>query len=656
MRNAFAEELTKVASENQKVFMLAGDIGNNLFNDYKEKHPLRFKNCGIAEGNMISMAAGLAMSGFKPIAYTITPFITSRCFEQIRVDMCYHNLPVIIVGVGSGLCYGNLGPTHHSCEDIAILKSLPNMKIYCPGDAQEVRAALREALKHDGPVYIRLGKKREPVFHKEIPDLVKPLVIKEGEDICILSTGNILPEAIKAAEILEQKNISTQVVSFHTVKPLDTEFLSKIFSNFDKIVTVEEHSLIGGFGSYVAEWANDNGKKNFIRIATKDDFLPTAGSHNYAREYFEIDSESIVNKIIEGRKMQETQLINQNSTTEAAILVQTGQPLEVTTITLPVLNTGQVLVEIVYSGVCHTQISECRGRRGEDKYLPHCLGHEGSGIVKAVGENVTKLQPGDKVIISWMQGSGHNVPGTKYSWQNKEVNAGGVTTFQKKAVISENRLTKIKEGLSMQDAAVLGCAVATGLGSVFNTAKPKVGQSLAVFGTGGIGLCALAGAKISGCHPIIAVDINDSKLILAKQMGATHFINPTRTNPFEEIKRITTNLDFAIESVGIPKLMNQALQAIRPQGGTVVVIGNAPYGQKWELDPQQLNQGKRILGTWGGDNRPDEDFVKYMDLVISGKLDLGIFTSKLYSLSEINQAITDLENGLVARPLIDMNK
>jgi transketolase len=165
MRNAFADEITKLGAVDQRVVLLSGDIGNKLFDKYKEKAEGRFFNCGVAEANMMSVAAGMALCGLRPVIYTITPFTTTRCFEQIRVDACYHKAPVIIVGTGSGLSYAELGPTHHSCEDMAILRALPEMTVMAPGDVPELRAALRAALKQDGPVYIRIGKKGEPNIH-----------------------------------------------------------------------------------------------------------------------------------------------------------------------------------------------------------------------------------------------------------------------------------------------------------------------------------------------------------------------------------------------------------------------------------------------------------------------------------------------------------
>ncbi|MBR9691994.1 transketolase [Candidatus Woesearchaeota archaeon] len=303
MRNAFADELTKIGKENEKVVMLSADIGNRLFDNYKEKNPERFYNCGVAEQNTIGLAAGLAMSGFRPIAYTITPFITTRVYQQIRIDLCYNNVPVIVVGVGSGLSYSELGPTHHSTEDITIMRTLPNMTVLCPADANEARGALRAALKHDGPVYFRLGKKNEPLFHKDVPkfEIGKPIVMTQGEDVCILSVGNILPEAMDASKLLKEKGVSAQVVSFHTVKPLNKDFLKKTFSKFKIVATLEEHNLKGGFGSAVAEWLIDEEKdynSKLVRFGVKDMFFTIIGKQPFARKYFNIDSVSIAKRII----------------------------------------------------------------------------------------------------------------------------------------------------------------------------------------------------------------------------------------------------------------------------------------------------------------------------------------------------------------------
>lgn len=303
MRNAFADELRMLAKENKDIMLLSGDIGNRLFDGFKEDNSDRFLNCGVAEQNMMGVAAGMALSGMRPVTYTITPFITSRCYEQIRVDVCYHDLPVIIVGVGGGLCYAIGGATHQSCEDIGMLRLLPNMTVVCPGDSHEVRGALRAALKSKGPVYIRLGKKNEPVVHKGPVDLVlgKSIVMKEGTDVCILSTGNVLPVCLDTAKDLGERGVSAKVVSFHTVKPLDRAMLADAFSSFDLVVTVEEHSLLGGFGAAVAEWLADQRpqRARLLRIGSPDSFFHRTCDQGAARENAGITCSCVLDRILE---------------------------------------------------------------------------------------------------------------------------------------------------------------------------------------------------------------------------------------------------------------------------------------------------------------------------------------------------------------------
>ena len=339
--------------------------------------------------------------------------------------------------------------------------------------------------------------------------------------------------------------------------------------------------------------------------------------------------------------------------TQAAILVEPNR-IVIDDISLPPLKPGQVLVEIHYSGICHTQLSEVRGHRGHDPYLPHCLGHEGSGKVLEVGPKVEKVKPGDTVILSWMKGSGMNVPGSLYDWKGKTVNAGAITTFSRHSILSENRLTPISSELPMKEAALIGCAIPTGLGVVFNTAQPKAGESLAVFGCGGIGLCALLGAQILGCVPRIAIDLNPKKLAMAKAMGATHCIDASSEDPVEALKKIGP-LDFAIEASGSPIAMQQAFKAVRSQGGAAVIVGNARFDQHLSLDPKEFNQGKKLLGTWGGDNQPDIHFPRYCNLIRYGHLELTPFTNNTYRLDQIDTALSDLETGQVLRPLLDMS-
>jgi transketolase len=290
MRNAFAAEITEVARNDPRVVLLSGDIGNRLFDTFKDRHPDRFYNCGVAEANMIGLAAGMAMNGLRPVAYTITPFITTRCLEQIRVDVCYHDVGVTIVGVGAGLAYASLGPTHHSCEDMAFLRALPNMAVLAPGDAVEVRLGLRQAVQRGHGTYMRLGKKGEAVVHKTPPEFTigKAITVRDGAEVCLLSTGNMLPEVIETAERLNHAGISAQVASFHTVKPLDAEYLQKAFKKFALVATAEEHSLIGGFGAAVAEWLAGQPPQRaaLVRFGTADAFHHESGEQEHARHCF----------------------------------------------------------------------------------------------------------------------------------------------------------------------------------------------------------------------------------------------------------------------------------------------------------------------------------------------------------------------------------
>ena len=301
MRDAFAAEMSELAARDERVVLLMGDIGNRMFDGYKSRFPSRFMNAGIAEANMISVAAGMAMCGLRPVAYTIAPFITTRCLEQIRVDLCYHQMPVVFAGVGAGLCYASLGSTHHACEDIALLRVLPNMTVLCPGDPVEVRLALRAALRHEGPVYLRLGKKGEPVVHREEPAFVigRGIVMRPGEDLCLISTGNVLPLVIEAGQTLEARGISTQVVSLPTVKPLDEALLEDVFGRCRVVATIEEHSLLGGLGGSVAEWLADRPapRARLCRIATADAFVHEAGEHDHARELTGLTVASIVERV-----------------------------------------------------------------------------------------------------------------------------------------------------------------------------------------------------------------------------------------------------------------------------------------------------------------------------------------------------------------------
>jgi len=290
MRNAFAQELTEIARRDPRVVLLSGDIGNRLFDGLKASCPERFFNCGVAEANMMGMAAGMALSGLRPVCYTIAPFITYRCLEQIRVDVCYHQAPVVIVGTGAGLAYASLGATHHSCEDLGMLRLLPGLAVVAPADAAEVRGALRAALRSPYPTYLRLGKKGEPAVHSSEPDfqIGKALEIRTGADVCLLGTGNLTSVALETADRLQAEGLSATVISFHTLKPLDETTLTRVFARFRLVATLEEHSILGGLGGSVAEWMAEHapGTARLLCCGSADEFLHETAGQQQARERY----------------------------------------------------------------------------------------------------------------------------------------------------------------------------------------------------------------------------------------------------------------------------------------------------------------------------------------------------------------------------------
>ena len=301
MRNAFVKEITNIAQKNKKIVLLAGDIGYKLFDNFKRKYPQRFYNCGVAETNMTTVAAGLALKGFTPITYTIATFNVYKTVEQIKIDICYPNLGVIIVGVGSGLSYAGLGATHHAVEDIGILRSIPNLSIVSPADSLELKPLLYDIIKRKKPTYFRIGKKGEKNIYKTTPKVKigKGHIIYNGKKICIISAGNIIVNANQAILNLRKKNIFPGLISMHTIKPLDTNLLSKIFKKYKYIAILEEHSSIGGLTSAISEYYIEKNYTNkFLKLNTGIRFITKSGNQKKAQEKLNISSKGIEKKIL----------------------------------------------------------------------------------------------------------------------------------------------------------------------------------------------------------------------------------------------------------------------------------------------------------------------------------------------------------------------
>jgi S-(hydroxymethyl)glutathione dehydrogenase/alcohol dehydrogenase len=339
--------------------------------------------------------------------------------------------------------------------------------------------------------------------------------------------------------------------------------------------------------------------------------------------------------------------------TRAAVLEKIGEPLCIQELEIPELQSGQVLVKILYSGICHSQINEIEGRKGEDKYLPHLLGHEGSGIVEKIGQKVNKVKPGDYVVLSWIKGVGEDVFGCVYD--NGRVNAGAITTFNTYAVISENRVFKIPTSVPPDVAALLGCAVPTGAGIIKNELHMKKEHSLAIFGIGGIGVSALIYACSIGAEKIFAVDINEYKLTFARTIGATHIINCLEEDAIKKIKECTNGIgvDFALECSGAKIAMEAAIASVK-NTGTAIIAGNLKQGEKIAIDPFELIKGKNIRGTWGGATNPDEDILFYANKYLEDVFPIHRLVTQVYSLEKINDALQALKQGRVIRTLIKM--
>ena len=297
MRNAFIEELTLLADKNDKIFLIVGDLGFGVIENFEKRFPNQFLNAGVAEQNMMGMAAGLASAGFHVFVYSIGNFPTFRCLEQIRNDVCYQELNVTIVSIGAGLSYGTLGYSHHTIDDIGVMNSLPGITIYSPADSIETRLALDLSLSIKTPKYFRLGKSGEPyIFSSTKSNFPDWTPLADGERLLLLTTGAVTGEALKAVEILRASGISISLCAIPVLKPF--QFNKTYVQNFKHILVVEEHSVSGGLGSIVSEQIALNGiSTNLAKLGIPDVVHHEIGSQEFLRSIFGISAEGIVDKV-----------------------------------------------------------------------------------------------------------------------------------------------------------------------------------------------------------------------------------------------------------------------------------------------------------------------------------------------------------------------
>lgn len=339
--------------------------------------------------------------------------------------------------------------------------------------------------------------------------------------------------------------------------------------------------------------------------------------------------------------------------TKAAILENINSALVIDEIEVPPLRSGQVLVKMKFSGLCGTQLLEISGGKGPDDWLPHCLGHEAIGEVVEIGSEVDKVEVGDEVILTWIKGKGFDAGGTQYKWGKRLVNSGPVTTLQEFSVVSENRIVRKPNGLSALSSVLLGCAAMTGMGAVINVLNVKREESVAIWGAGGVGLCACMACLNKKIKRTVVIDPSVNRRNLAKSFGATEVFDPCDLNFEPELKTIfSRGVDCAVEATGDDRVLSGILRQLSNQGGKVVIIGNARKGSSVNIDLEEFNKGKSLMGTWGGDSDPDRDIPLFAEILRNYENEISALFSSPYSLEDINVAVQDMRNGLIGRGLI----
>lgn len=291
MRNTFSRKIAEYAERGEDFIVLSADLGYSVFDNFREQYPKKFFNVGIAENTMVGVAAGLAMAGKKVFVYSISKFLANKCFEQIREDICYHDVPIVMVGTGSGFSYGQAGHTHYSNEDIGCLRTIPDLTILSPADPVELEILLDQSLTYPHPIYFKIGKNGEKNFCKN-KDLKigQAYYVEKEKDIALITHGNIIEEVIKAWELLKKDGFNVSVVSSPTIKPIDVQFFNELTKSHTQLYVIEEHSEIGGLGDALSYLS-------VRRIAVKDKTFYKCGDPHYLRKMSDIDSESIYLKV-----------------------------------------------------------------------------------------------------------------------------------------------------------------------------------------------------------------------------------------------------------------------------------------------------------------------------------------------------------------------
>lgn len=302
MRDAFIESLSKIAENDKDIFLITGDLGFGVLDNFSEKFPSQFLNVGVAEQNMTGIAVGLALSGYKVFTYSIANFTTLRCLEQIRNDACYHNANVNVVSIGGGFGYGALGMSHHATEDLSIMRSLPNIEVIAPGDDFETTEATKYVANSNKPSYLRL-ERASHVHDNDLENVFeygKLRQILSGNDVAILCAGGVTKVAMNAAKTLLKKGISLGVYSVHSLKAIDVKNISNILEKYTGVITLEENNLIGGLGSAISEICLDNKiyPRSFKRMGLKDIYSSVVGSQEYLREFYNLGEEDLINNVM----------------------------------------------------------------------------------------------------------------------------------------------------------------------------------------------------------------------------------------------------------------------------------------------------------------------------------------------------------------------